>query len=376
MFKIDNEENQARTGKLKTMHGVVKTPFFMPIATKGTAKQVSHEELEYIGSNAIIANAFVLSLKPGMEVIKKFKNIHNFIKWDKTIFTDSGGFQILSKSFLHKADDKGVYFKNPFDGSKKFFSPEDIIKIEEEIGGDVIMALDYVPHYGNSKDYIADCTRITHLWAERCIKVHNKNRKQLIFGICQGGTFKDLREKSAEFINNLDFDGVALGGLGIGEGRTLMFDAVNQSIKKISKNKTRYLMGVGSPEDIIKAVSLGVDCFDSRFPTMNARHGGIFTKIGKINIEKACYKYDESPLDENCKCSVCKKFSKAYIHHLYRTYEPIRDRYGNIHNLFFIQNLMEEIKKSIEENRFEKFKKEFLKDYKINEEKDSKFSYS
>lgn len=374
MFELTTQDKEARTGKLKTKHGTVETPFFMPIATKGTAKQVSQEELKGIGSQAIIANAFVLHLKPGMEVIRQFKGIHNFMKWDKTIFTDSGGFQILSKSFLHKADEKGVYFKNPFDGSKKFFTPEDVIKIEEEIGGDVIMTLDYVPHYGNSKEYIAECTRITHKWAERCKKAHS-DKRQLLFGICQGGTFKDLREKSAKFINNLDFEGVALGGLGIGEGSGLMKNAIKNSVKYIDKEKTRYLMGVGSPEDIIEAVGLGIDCFDSRFPTMNARHGGIFTSEGKINIEKAEYKNDESPLDENCKCYTCKNFTKAYIHHLYRTYEPIRDRYGNIHNLFFIQTLMKNIRKAIINNEFKNFKKEFFEDYKINKNKETNFTY-
>ncbi len=374
MFKLTAEDSGGRIGKIKTRHGTVKTPFFMPIATKGTAKQVSQEELKELGSEAIIANAFVLYLKPGLDVIRKFKGIHKFMKWDKTIFTDSGGFQILSKTFLHKYTDEGVYFKNPFDGSKKFFRPEDIIKVEEEIGADVAMALDFVPHYGNTKEYISECTRITHLWAERCLRAH-EDKKQLLFGICQGGTFKDLREKSAKFINNLDFDGVALGGLGIGEGRELMFKTVKNSSRFIDKDKPRYLMGVGSPEDVLDAVSAGIDCFDSRFPTMNARHGGIFTNKGKINIERAEFKLDESPLDEGCKCYTCKRFTKAYVHHLYRTYEPIRDRYGNIHNLFFIQNLVKNCRKAIKNNEFNDFKKEFLKNYKVNKNKKSVFTY-
>lgn len=375
MFKLITEDSGARIGKLKTSHGTIETPFFMPIATKGTAKQVSNDELKQIGTEAIIANAFILYFKPGLDIIKKFKGIHNFMNWDKVIFTDSGGFQILSKTFLHKANDKGVYFKNPFDGSKKFFTPEDIIKIQEEINADVAMALDFVPHYKNTKEDIAECTRITHLWAERCIRSH-KNKKQLLFGICQGGTFKDIREKSTKFINNLDFDGVALGGLGIGEGRKNMFNTINFSMKFIDKEKPRYLMGIGSPEDVIEAISSEIDCFDSRFPTMNARHGGIFTNKGKINIERSIYRNDESPLDENCKCYTCKNFSRAYIHHLYRTYEPIRDRYGNIHNLFFLQNLINKCKKTIKNNEFKDFKKEFLKDYKINDKKESRFTYT
>lgn len=375
MFKLNSEDSGARLGKLKTKHGTIQTPFFMPIATKGTAKQVSPEELKQLGSDAIIANAFVLYLKPGLEIIRKFRGIHKFMKWDKVIFTDSGGFQILSKSFLHKSNDKGVYFKNPFNGDKEFLSPEDVMMIEQEIGADVAMTLDFVPHYyGSSKKYIIDCVNKTHSWAERCVKSHN-DKKQLLFGIAQGGTFRDLREKSTKFINNLDFDGVAMGGLCFGESRDLMFRNVKAGVKHIDKNKTRYLMGVGSPEDLIEAISLGIDCFDSRFPTMNARHGGIFTKKGKIDITKVKFKDDGNPLDENCRCYTCKNFSRAYIHHLYRTYEPIRDRYGNIHNLYFIQKLIKDIRKAIKNNEFKSFKREFLKNYKFNKNKKTKFTY-
>jgi len=374
MFKISSQDKEARAGTLKTRHGIVKTPFFMPIATKGTPKAVSPKDLEEIGTEAIIANAFVLHLKPGLDILQKFNGIHRFMKWDKTIFTDSGGFQILSKAFLHKADEKGVHFKNPYDGSIKFFTPEDIMEIEKAIGSDVAMALDYVPHYGNNEEYIAECTRITHLWAERCVKSHS-DKKQLLFGICQGGTFKELREKSCKFINKLDFDGIALGGLGIGEGREIMYNTIKFSTKHLDKEKPRYLMGVGSPEDIVTSVELGVDAFDSRFPTMNARHGGIFTSKGKINIEKAMYRDEEEPLDENCKCPVCKNYSKAFLHHLYRTHEPIKERYGSIHNLYFIQNLMKNLRKSIEKNEFKDFKKEFFTNYKLNEKKVTKFTY-
>ena len=374
MFKISAEDKEARTGKLTTRHGTVQTPFFMPIATKGSVKQLNMHEVSEIGSEAIISNAFILSLKPGLEIIKKFNGVHKFMNWDKTIFTDSGGFQILSKSFLHKSNDKGVYFKNPYNGEKKFYSPEDIIKIEEEINSDVAMTLDFVPHYyGTDKDYIVKCVKLTHNWAERCKNVHTYN-KQLLFGICQGGTFKDLREKSAEFIDKLDFDGNAIGGLCVGEDRSTMFESVKSSINKLNKNKIRYLMGVGSPEDILEAVSLGADCFDSRFPTMNSRHGGIFTSNGKISIDKVEFKDKEEPLDENCECYTCKNLSKAFIHHLYRTHEPIAERYGSIHNLHFIQKLIEESRKSIEENYFSEFKKEFLLKYKF-EKKDSKFTY-
>ena len=375
MFKLTSEDSGARLGKLKTKSGIINTPFFMPIATKGSVKQLSPEDLKSINTEAIIANAFILSLKPGLEVIEKFNGIHKFMKWDKTIFTDSGGFQILSKSFLHKHSDHSVHFRNPYNGQIQSYAPEDIMDIEKAIDSDVAMALDFVPLYGTDKKYISECTSLTHKWAERCIK-HHSHDKQLLFGICQGGTFKDLREKSAEYINNLNFDGVALGGLGIGEGRNLMFKSIKYSVKFIDKNKPRYLMGIGSPEDLLECISLGIDCFDSRFPTMNSRHGGIFTSNGKMNIEKTQFKNDTNPIDKNCKCPVCKKFSRAFIHHLYKTHESISDRYGNIHNLFFIHNLMKNCRKAIKDNEFNIFKRDFIKSYRFDKNKKGNFSYT
>ena len=363
MLKLISEDSGARYGKLKTSHGTIETPFFMPIATKGTAKQISQDELKELGSDAIIANAFILHLKPGLDIIKKFKGIHSFMKWDRVVFTDSGGFQILSKSFLHKADEKGVYFKNPFDGSKRFFTPEDIIKIEESIRADVAMALDFVPHYGHTKDYISECTRITHLWANRCIKVHD-DKKQLLFGICQGGTFRDLREKSAKFINGLDFDGVALGGLGIGEGSKLMSNAIKWSTKNIDEDKTRYLMGVGSPEDLIEAISLGIDCFDSRFPTKNARRGTIFTWKGRLRLLQARHQYSKKPLDEDCDCFVCKDYSRAHIRHLLKQGEGVGFRLASYHNLYFLQRLMDKSREAIKKGKFREFMIAFKKKYK------------
>ncbi len=374
MFTLETTDGNARTGILETAHGKVKTPFFMPIATKGSVKQVTFDDLKTIGTQAVISNAFILNLKPGLDVLQKFGGIHKFMQWDRTVFTDSGGFQILSKSFLHSFNDKGVYFKDPYQGTKSFFTPEDIMRVGETIGSDVTMALDFVPHYGNDYAYIAECTRLTHLWAERCNKAHTKE-DQLVFGICQGGTFPDLREKSAAFINSLDFDGIAIGGLGIGENRQQMFDAIRTSTPLLQQNKPRYLMGVGSPEDLVEAIGLGIDCFDSRFPTMNARHGSLFTSAGKINIEKVQYKYDETPIDEGCGCPVCTKYTKAYLHHIYRTYEPIRDHYGNIHNLYFLQKLMEQSRTAIIEGRFAQFQQAFLSKYKINEQKKSVFTY-
>lgn len=365
MYKLSTEDGKARLGKLKTRHGTITTPFFMPIATKGTAKQVSMHELKELGTEALISNSFILYLKPGLEVIKHYGGIHKFMNWNGVVFTDSGGFQILSDSFLHKKEEKGVYFKNPYTGKISFFRPEDAMIVQQTIKSDIAMALDDVPHYGTDYNYIIDSMKRTHDWAERCIKSHT-DKKQLLFGICQGGTFKDLREKSAKYINSLSFDGVALGGLGIGEGREKMYDSIKASIKNIDKNKARYLMGVGSPEDILEGISLGIDCFDSRFPTMNGRHGSLFTKKGKINIEKKEYEKENAPIDEGCKCFTCKHYTKGFLHHIYRTKEPIAERYGNIHNLYFIQNLIKESRKAIKNGEFNSYRKEFIKNYNKN----------
>lgn len=374
-FKIINKEKDARVGTLNTSHGRIKTPFFMPIATKGAFKIMKQHDLIEMGVEALISNAFVLYMKPGLDVIKHFHGIHNFMKWDKCIFTDSGGFQVLSKEFLVSLSEKGAVFKNPYNGKKELFTPEKAIEIQEIIKSDVAMALDDVPHYGNDEKYIAEATRITHLWAERCIKAHS-DKKQLLFGICQGGTFKDLREKSAAKINSLGFDGVAVGGLGIGEGRENMYKMVKIALAHVDDNKPRYVMGVGSPEDILEAVSLGVDCFDSRYPTQNARHGTLFTRFGNINIEKQIYHRDTEPIDSSCDCYTCKHFSRAYIHHVTKTKEPIREYLNSIHNLTFIQNLVVDIRKSIKNNEFNDFRRDFLKDfYKFGKRKGDTFNY-
>lgn len=375
MFKIIHSDGKARTGVLNTSHGKVKTPFFLPIATKGAFKIMKESDLKKINVEAIIANAFILYMKPGLHVIEHFHGIHKFMHWNKCVFTDSGGFQVLSKEFLVSLDEKGAVFRNPYTGKKELFTPEKAIEIQEIIGSDVAMALDDVPHYGKDREYVSEATRITHLWAERCIKAHS-NKKQLLFGICQGGTFKDLREKSAAKINSLGFDGVALGGLGIGEGRENIYKMIKVALAKVDKNKPRYVMGIGSPEDILEAVSLGVDCFDSRYPTQNARHGTLFTKYGNINIEKQIYHRDIGPIDSSCDCYVCKHFSRAYIHHITKTKEPIREYLNSIHNLTFIQNLVVDIRESIKNNEFESFRKEFLKDfYKFGKRTGNTFNY-
>ena len=372
MFKIKNQDSatEARTGELRTAHGTVKTPFFMPVATKLTIKHITPMELEEMGGQAVISNAYVSYLRPGLDVIKKAGGVHKLMNFNKCIFSDSGGFQMLSESFLQGATDKGVRFADPFSGRSHDMRPEDIIKIERELGSDVAMCLDHVPAIKAKKDVVAEATRRTHVWAERCKKYHDdhgkKNfygKRQLLFGIAQGGLFKELREKSAKFIDNLDFDGLAIGGLCIGETRAEMFKAAGWQIPFFSKEKPRYLMGVGSPEDILEAVSLGIDCFDSIYPTQNARHCHVFTRRGTIKLDRGKFKNDMSPLDPECDCYVCKKFSRAYLHHLSRSFEWTHHRYLSYHNVYFIIKFMERLRRAIDKGEFLEFRKEFNQSY-------------
>jgi queuine tRNA-ribosyltransferase len=359
MFKILHKSNKARTGILKTKTGEYETPFFMPVATKGAVKYLDIEELEELGANAFISNAFLLYLKPGLDVIKKHKGLHNFMNWKKCIFTDSGGFQVLSlNDFKDKFSDKGLKFKSPFDGSLHELTPKKVMEIEETTGSDVAMCLDQMPLYGATKEQVKQATNRTHLFAEQCIK-HHKDKSQLLFGIAQGGTFSDLRAESSKFISSLPFDGIALGGLAVGEPINKMKEMIKISIENMPEEKPRYLMGVGSPKEIIEAIEQGIDIFDSVWPTRNARHGKIFTQDGYLEIDKTIHKNSLEPLDKKCNCKVCKSYTRAYLHHLHKTNEPLGKKLLSYHNLFFMQNLMEKIRQAIKENKFEELKDEY-----------------
>jgi queuine tRNA-ribosyltransferase len=359
MFKIIAEDGEARVGKLKTRHGVVETPFFMPVATRGTGKYIGTDDYLSMNAQAIISNALILFLRPGLEVIEKAKGLHKFMNFDKTIFTDCGGFQMSRNIFLGTSK-RGIHFKSPYDGKKHLITPEKIMKIEESIKSDVAMALDDMRPYGATKEEFAKALKNTHEWHEQCLKFH-KDKKQLLFGIAQGGFHPDLREKSAKFISSLDFDGIAIGGVAIGEPKTEMYKAVKSAILHITREKPHYLMGVGSPPDLLETIGLGIDCFDSIFPTKNARNNTLFTWNGKLTIDKGAYKNDQKPIDENCSCFVCKNYTRAYIHHLSKLNEPNGKRLKQYHNLYFLQRLMERTREEIKEGNFIKFKKEFLK---------------
>lgn len=362
MFEIITEDGTARLGKLKVNGREAETPFFMPVVTKGAAKFINNKELEQVGSGAIICNGFILSIAPGLDILKKTGGIHKFINYKGVVFTDSGGFQMYSDKFLEKTTDEGIHFKDPIHGQKLLMTPEKSMEIQNTVSSDVAMCLDDMPLYGATKERIQESVLKTINWAKRCKEHHDEIKKgQLLFGIIQGGTDPEMREFCARAITSINFDGYAFGGLAIGEPAEETFKAVKAAIKFVPKEKPRYLMGVGTPELILEAVSMGVDCFDSRYPTMTARNGTLFTSKGQINIDKKDFELDEKPIDEKCDCFTCKNFTRAYIHHLTRLHEPTGNTLKTIHNVTWIQNFMKEIRKAIKEGRFEKFKKEFLK---------------
>ena len=369
MFEISNREEKARTGKLTINNCSVETPFFMPVVTKGAAKFIDNLKLKEIGSNAIICNGFILSVKPGLKLLEKTKGIHNFINFNGIIFTDSGGFQMYSDKLLIKTTDKGIHFKEPWHGEKLLITPEKDMEIQNIIGSDAAMCLDDMPLYGADKKRIQESVLKTISWAKRCKQKHNElkkvntRKKQLLFGIIQGGTYPDLREFCARAIVSLDFDGYAFGGLAIGEPSSETFSAILAAIKFVPEEKPRYLMGVGTPELILEAVSMGIDCFDSRYPTMTARNGTLFTNNGQINIDKKDFEFDKEPIDSSCQCFTCKNFTRAYIHHLNRLKEPTGHLLKTIHNVHWIQNFMKTIREHIKQGKFSEFKKQFLEKY-------------
>ncbi len=362
MFKIKKEDNEARTGYLNTAHGRLKTPFFMPVGTKANVKNISPEELKEMGTECLISNAFILSLKPGSKLIEEFGGIHKFMNWDRGIFTDSGGFQVLLDDFFVKYSDEGVKFKDPINGKSGWFRPEDSVKVQNQLGSDVAMAFDHVPHHDDKKSDVKASMNRTHDWAGRCLKAH-KNDKQMMFGIIQGGIFEDLRSESAKFIDGLNFDGVAFGGLCIGEDRKKTYEMIKAGMKNIDKEKPKYVMGMGTPEEILNSISMGADIFDSIFPAQNARRGSLFTGDGQIRLDRGKFIDENAPIEEGCKCYTCKNFSKAYVNFMLNSRENFGLRLATIHNLYFLQNMIKEARKEIEKGSFEEYRQEFLTRY-------------
>ena len=313
-------------------------PLFMPVATKLSAKLISLREIEGMGFSTVICNSFLLYLDPGIELIKKSGGMRRFTGTNLNFFSDSGGFQMISDLFLDGINEKGLRLRSPYDKKVHLITPEKSMEIQSELGGDVVMCLDYMPRYGDKKKDIERSVELTFQWAKRCRDSYSGEGK--LFGIIQGGTFKDLRKKSAELITSLDLDGYAIGGLGIGEGKDKMFSAVEDVIKLLPKNKPKYLMGIGSPDDVRKFMNLGVDIFDSAYPTRVGRHGLIFSDNGNIEIDNKKFRDDFRKIDEKCGCETCKNFSRAYLHHLVKIKEPLAKRLMSMHNLFFMKKLI------------------------------------
>ncbi|MEM4259404.1 MAG: tRNA guanosine(34) transglycosylase Tgt [Candidatus Pacearchaeota archaeon] len=368
-FKIKHKdkETKARVGILSTRSGKIETPFFMPVATKTSVKHISTCDLHNMKANAVISNAFVLFLRPGTSLIKKMGGIAKFMGFKGIVFTDSGGFQMYSPRLYLGAKEDGVIFRNPYTNEKIFITPEKDMEIQLDLGSDVAMCLDSMPLLSNSKEEIAEAVRKTSRWARRC-KMHHHNlqekikegKRQLLFGIIQGGIYDDLRKLSAKDIVSFDFDGYAIGGLALGEPKEDEYKMIEIAKSIIPEEKPIYLMGAGEPLELLEAISRGCDIFDSRFPTQNARRGAIFTSQGRINIKAAKYKEDKNPIDKNCSCFVCKKYSRAYIRHLLLQEEGAGMRLATYHNLYYLQRLMEDARKAIKKGRFA----EFVKNYK------------
>ncbi|MFA6528650.1 MAG: tRNA guanosine(34) transglycosylase Tgt [Candidatus Gracilibacteria bacterium] len=372
MFSIIKKQqlSRARTGVLKTPHGDIQTPVFMPVGTKGTVKTMTPKDLKEIGTEIILGNTYHLLLRPGEKLIKKMGGIHKWINWNKPILTDSGGFQIFSLKDMTKITDEGAEFKSYLDGSKHFITPEKAIKIQTDIGADIIMALDECTHGETTKSYAKEAMERTHAWAERCVKEHKrlaKKRKtpQALFPIIQGVTYDDLRTESAKFISSLDTPGVAIGGLSVGESKEKMYHTLEIVIPHTNEEKPRYLMGVGTPEDILEAVDRGVDMFDCVLPTRLGRHGSFWNSTGRHAVKNKKFIHDESPPDTKCDCYTCKNFSLSYIRHLIQENEILGMHLLTIHNLRFLINLTEKIRKNINKGSFSKFKKDFFKNYHV-----------
>ncbi|MBK8553920.1 MAG: tRNA guanosine(34) transglycosylase Tgt [Ignavibacteria bacterium] len=359
---------KARTGIIKTSHSEIETPVFMPVGTLGTVKAIEHRELDEFDTRIILGNTYHLFLRPGIEVLGNAGGLHNFMNWNKSILTDSGGFQFFSLSKLNKNNEDGVEFSSHLNGDKFFFTPEKVIDIQRIIGSDIMMPLDECLPHPSEKHVVKKSIALTARWEKRCFDhFKSTNEKygytQKLFSINQGSTFEDLRKRSIEDLIEIDFDGHAIGGLAVGEENSLMYDLVDLSTGILPKEKPRYLMGVGTPVDLLECVERGIDMFDCVMPTRNARHGRIFTTNGEINIKGAKYKNDFESPDEEFKTYTSMNFSKAYLRHLFISNEILGVQLATIHNVGFYLNLMKNIRSAINNNEFKAFKKSFLNKY-------------
>lgn len=361
----EDKRSGARVGKIITPHGEIPTPIFMPVGTRATVKAMLPESLKEINAKIILGNTYHLYLRPGDDIVKKAGGLHKFMNWDRPILTDSGGFQVFSLSKTNDITEEGVTFRSHIDGSKHFITPEKSMEIQNNLGSDIMMAFDECVYYGADKNYTKESMEMTTRWAKRCKAAHKNTDRQGLFGIVQGGMYKDLRKESAKQLVDLDFPGYALGGLSVGEPMDVMFDLLHYTTPLLPKNKPRYLMGVGSPDALLEGVQSGIDMFDCVLQTRMARNGTALTSKGRVTLKNAKYKEDFTPLDHKCDCYVCRNYTRAYLRHLVICKEILASMLVSYHNLYFTLKLMENIRKSIMEDRFLEFKNEFEEEYGI-----------
>ena len=369
-FMVIRKEGRARRGRFETAHGAVETPVFMNVATQAAIKGgLNSEDLERLDCRVALCNTYHLHLRPGEDIVKSLGGLHGFMDWRRPILTDSGGFQIFSLASLRKITEEGVSFRSHIDGAKIFMSPEDSIRVQSGLGSDIAMAFDECVKIPSPREYIADSCERTYRWLVRCRDELNRlneredtvNRGQQLFGINQGGIDRELRLDHMAKIAELDLPGYAVGGLAVGESTEEMYATLDYLVPEMPEDKPRYLMGVGTPENIVEGVARGIDFFDCVMPARNGRHAKIFTHSGTMNLKNEKYARDDRPLEEGCGCPVCRRYSRAYIRHLFKAEEIIALRFGVLHNLWYYNHLMEEIRTALEEGRFEEFRREFYR---------------
>ncbi len=362
------KQSGARLGRVHTPHGSFDTPAFMPVGTQATVKTMSPEELKQMDAQIILSNTYHLFLRPGHDIVREAGGLHRFMNWDRPILTDSGGFQVFSLSEMRKITEEGVEFRSHLNGDKLFISPEKAMEIQNSLGADIIMAFDECPPYPADYDYVKRSTERTSRWAERCYKSNARPDEQALFGIVQGGMFEDLRKQSAEQLTSIDFPGYAIGGLSVGEPKSLMYEVLEYTVPLLPPNKPRYLMGVGSPDALIEGAIRGIDMFDCVLPTRIARNGTTMTSSGRLVIRNAKYARDFGPLDPQCSCYTCTHYSRAYLRHLIKANETFGIRLTTYHNLHFLLQLMKNVRQAILEDRLLDFRDQFFTQYGLNDD--------
>ena len=363
---LQSEVGTARAGKVTTPHGIIETPVFMPVGTQASVKSLSPHELRDLDAQIILSNTYHLYLRPGADLVERFGGLHGFMAWDRPILTDSGGFQVFSLSHNRKIDDDGVTFKSHLDGSLHRFTPEMVVGVEEKLGADIIMVLDECTPYPSTHEYNKQALKRTHTWAERCLRAQTRG-DQALFGIVQGSTFHDLRRESAQVLASMGFPGYAVGGLSVGEPKEEMHAMLEETVPLLPSDKPRYLMGVGSPEDLVECVARGIDMFDCVLPTRVARNGALLTRDGRLSVKSSRYAMVDQPVEPDCDCYTCRNFSLGYLHHLYRAEELLVYRLNSIHNLRFMTRTMSEIRSAILNGSFNSYRAEFLERYKVTD---------